>query len=140
MLLDNQTPGFVLLVDDEQAVVELMKAVLTADGYRVVTAPDGLSAWSAIEASGGAIDLVITDVIMPEMDGLELSSRLRINYPDLPVLLITGFVSRGIQEYVTGRVSLLQKPFTPKKLLTSVRSALQPTLAASSPAGDAAAA
>src|SRR5690348_11850518 len=90
----------VLVVDDDQAVGAVVKAILVADGYDVITASDGLAAWHIVQEFPGKIGLVITDVMMPKMDGLELSKRLKTTHLDVPVLLISAFAPRGIEDHL----------------------------------------
>jgi len=114
----------VLVVDDDQAVGAVIKAILVAGGYDVILAPDGVEAWHIAQEFSGTIGLVITEVMMPNMDGLELAQRLKTTHPDLPVLLVSGFSSRGIEEHLGQRVRFMEKPFTLNALLDAVRSGL----------------
>lgn len=114
----------VLVVDEDQAVGAVIKAILIAHGYDVITAPDCLAASNLVEDFQGRFGLVITDVMMPNMDGLELAVRLKFTHPDLPILLTSVFASRGIEEHLGQRVMFLEKPFSLKALLDMVRSAL----------------
>lgn len=113
----------ILVVDDDQAVGAVIKAILVAGGYDVITAPDGLEAWHMTQEFSGTIGLVITDVMMPNMDGIELSRRLNATHPDLPILLISTFVSPAMVEDLGLQARFLEKPFALQALLDIVQSA-----------------
>ena len=113
----------VLVVDDEQATGAIIKAILAAEGYEVHIASDGLQAWHLVQQFPGRYALVITDVTMADLDDLDLSARLKMTHPELPVLLISAFVSRSTQDQMRSRVAHLQKPFTSQALLREVRDA-----------------
>src|SRR5687767_10446630 len=82
----------ILVVDDDPVVLRVVSRLLTADGYRVLTAPDGQAAWGLLQGPPPApIDLLLTDVRMPHMGGAELGRRLSMSRPEIPVLYMTGF-------------------------------------------------
>ena len=117
----------ILVVEDEPAVRSLAEKVLDREGYRVLTAPDGRQALQVWETAMDSIDLVLTDVVMPEMGGPEMVQRMREERPDLRVLYSSGYtrnyaIDRGLAD---GRVHMLEKPFTPESLLREVRTALE---------------
>ena len=108
----------VLLVEDETAVRQMASRVLQEYGYGVIEASDGREALGLLERSGGRIRLLVTDVVMPEMDGRELARRVEALSPGLPVLYMSGYtddeiVRRGLLE--AGQ-PFLQKPFNPETL------------------------
>jgi PAS domain S-box-containing protein len=122
-LRGNET---VLVVEDEEAVRELLRQILSDHGHRVLTARHGRDALRSMEQHGRSIDLVITDVVMPEMGGGELVERLTAMQPDLKVLYISGYTDdevlrRGVQGTGT---SFLHKPFTADGLMRRVRDVL----------------
>jgi CheY-like chemotaxis protein len=102
------TLGSILLVDDNKLGLSARKTVLEELGHRIVTASNGVD---ALEQFGARkFDLVVTDYKMPRMDGLELIIGLRKIRPDLPVILISGFVdSLGLNEETTGADVVIQK-------------------------------
>lgn len=117
----------ILAVDDDRAVLKLLEQALAAAGYRVLVATGGWEAIREFEASGG-VELLLTDVIMPDLTGPVLAERLRSKKPDLRVLFISGFHDADlVQRFVTRKgFTLLPKPFTVAALLRVVREALEP--------------
>jgi two-component system, cell cycle sensor histidine kinase and response regulator CckA len=125
----------VLLVEDDEMVRKFSSQVLARAGYRVVSARDGNEALLALDTEGSAIRLIITDVVMPVMDGRTLAREALRRFPGLPVLYLSGYtedaiVSHGILEE---GVQLLQKPFAPGELLRRVRAVLDGTPAPDGP-------
>jgi CheY-like chemotaxis protein len=116
----------VLLVEDEDAVRSLAREVLMRRGYRVVEARDGLEALELLENGATGAALVVSDLIMPRLGGVELGRRLSVRFPALPLLLMSGYADgAGVQALrdEPGR-PFLKKPFTPEALATAVRAAL----------------
>ena len=116
----------VLLVEDEPAVRQVTRAVLEIGGYRVLEA-DGPAAAEHIASNVEiAIDLLLTDVVMPGMNGAELARRLRELRPELVTLFMTGYADSEIRQPATHGVPQkhIQKPFTVNGLLTQVAAAL----------------
>jgi CheY-like chemotaxis protein len=114
----------ILVVEDEQAMREVAVRILRRNGYRVLEAADGHEALSTLD--GHACDLLLTDVIMPQMSGRELVERVRERLPDLPVLYMSGY-SRGVlgpQRALDSSVALIQKPFSEQALVEKVRAVL----------------
>ena len=115
-----------LLVEDEAALREVAASMLETVGYKVLKAENAGAALALAQACTGEIDLVITDVIMPNMSGVELCGRLRELRPGVGMLYISGFTGDQLQRYAqfASDVTLLEKPFTKKSLLKKVRSVL----------------
>jgi CheY-like chemotaxis protein len=114
----------ILVVEDEQAMREVAVRILRRNGYRVLEAADGHEALSTLD--GRVCDLLLTDVIMPQMSGRELVERVRERLPDLPVLYMSGY-SRGVlgpQRALDSSVALIQKPFSEQALVEKVRAVL----------------
>ena len=111
--------GTVLLVEDEAAVRRMTRRLLERPGYRVLEARHGAAALLVGEAHGGAVDVLVTDLRMPEMGGPELIGRLRARRPGLPTVLMSGYV-REIATDAGKEVRALDKPFTPEELLGAV--------------------
>ncbi len=115
----------ILLVEDEGGVLRFVRRALESLGYRVVAARNGLEALKVLEETGRRIQLVIADVVMPEMGGDELAAEVRRIHPDLPVLFMSGYHEAGDSPVLAeGREFFLQKPFTPETLAAKVRQAL----------------
>jgi two-component system, cell cycle sensor histidine kinase and response regulator CckA len=120
----------VFVVDDEAAVRRVLRAILSKKGYRVLDAADGFSALRALEAMDAGPDLLITDVVMPGMDGLELARRVGKLRPGIGTLFISGQLgdraSPGSPSMMDDH--FLQKPFTSENLLTMVRELLNESI------------
>jgi two-component system, cell cycle sensor histidine kinase and response regulator CckA len=116
----------ILAVDDDASVRRFLDCALREAGYRVLLADGGWSAVEAYEAAGRPIDLLLTDVVMPDLTGPVLAERLRARQPDLRVLFISGYHDAElIHRFVTSKGSiLLSKPFTVDRLLRAVDEAL----------------
>jgi PAS domain S-box-containing protein len=116
----------ILLVEDEPAVRTVASEVLRGLGYAVLEASDANAALRLAEAHAAPIALLVTDVVMPGMDGRELADRLRANRPGLKVLLVSGYAYDTALEHgaLEGVLNFLQKPFTPDGLARRVRDAL----------------
>jgi len=113
----------VLVVEDEEIVRELVCEVLEDQGYNVICAPDGIEAMDAAAKFDGEIHLLVTDVIMPHMNGHELASKLSALRPDMKVLYVSGYSDNDIGDHgvLDPRFELLQKPFTPQTLARKIR-------------------
>jgi two-component system, cell cycle sensor histidine kinase and response regulator CckA len=112
----------ILLVEDEATLRQLAARALRARGFKVLLAADGAEALRILESHRQPIDLLVTDVVMPNMDGRELADRLRARMPDLKVLFLSGYMDdallrRGVFD---ANETLLQKPFTPHTLAQRV--------------------
>lgn len=118
----------VLVVDDEQTVRDLLCRALTEGGYRTLEAGHGAEALNLVEA-GDPIDLVVTDVVMPGMDGRELGRRLAQSRPTLPVLYISAYDVNDIfrRGSPSSSAPFLQKPFPHDILLSRVDQLLKQT-------------
>ena len=113
----------VLVVDDEQGLRDLVCRTLQAEGYGTLEAAHGGEALEVMETAAEQIDLVVTDVVMPGMDGRELGRRLSQRWPDLPILYISAYDVNDIFRRGSPRDSapFLQKPFPLDGLVTTVR-------------------
>jgi PAS domain S-box-containing protein len=115
----------IMLVEDEEAVRGLVREILTRLGYRVLVASDGLEALALSRECSEPIHLLLTDVIMPGMDGRELAERMMVERPDTRILFMSGYAEPPIPDDV-----LLSKPVTPDALARKVSEVLrQPALA-----------
>jgi len=109
----------VLLVEDDEAVRKLTRHILSARGYTVLEADNGMTALRVADGHPGVIDLLLTDVIMPRLGGPQLFARLVALRPELRVVYMSGF-----SEVETGGAPLVAKPFAGARLLRAVREAL----------------
>jgi len=119
----TDTRPVVLVVDDEQGLRELVCRTLQAEGYETLEAGHGAEALEVMESAPDFVDLVVTDVVMPEMDGRELGRRIGQRWPDLPILYISAYDVNDIFRRGSPRSSapFLQKPFPLEGLLTTVQ-------------------
>jgi CheY-like chemotaxis protein len=122
----------ILVVEDEPSVREVVRQILTALGFKVRVAVDGVSALSALAEPMNTIDGVITDLHMPNMDGIELARKVAVAYPSLGVILASGRLDRAELAAAEDApfVAHLEKPFTIERLSEALRVLLtQPTTA-----------
>jgi len=121
----SDPPKTLLVVDDDHEVRQLEAEILRLEGYNVLQAESAAAALR-VAASTEAIHLLITDFVMPEIDGLELSRRFRAVHPKTPVLMVSGSLPllRDRNEDDLDRVELLAKPFAFNELLRKVRTLL----------------
>ncbi len=124
--LDAKGTGTILLVEDQDAVRSYTTAALKKYGYRVVEASDGEEALAIAQQYPGRIHLLLTDVVLPGMNGKELSDRLKASHPDMKVLFVSGYTAeviahRGVLDH---DLSFLHKPYSPPDLAAKVRELL----------------
>jgi len=118
----------ILIVEDEAMLRDTTKLILESNGYVVITAADGRQALALFKQEAGAVKLVVSDVIMPEMDGIRLVKALRKIDPNLPIVVSSG----QIQDFDRGTLAalgvneVLTKPYGPDKLLTTLHTLLAP--------------
>jgi two-component system cell cycle sensor histidine kinase/response regulator CckA len=116
--------GTVLLVEDEAMVRAVAERALTRHGYRVLTAENGEAALEIL-AREEKVDLLISDVVMPTMDGPTTVRQARKTHPDLPILFISGYAEEQLRKSIDlERVAFLAKPFSVQKLAEAARDAL----------------
>ena len=115
----------ILVAEDEEAVRRFVERVLTGAGYQVRAAPDGAAAIDLAEQLP-QLHLLVTDVVMPGINGIKLAAHLTSTRPNLPVIYASGYSDEGIPERSAGnrKAWYLPKPFTAEKLLQRVREAL----------------
>jgi PAS domain S-box-containing protein len=116
----------VVLVEDEEAVRRLAREILTQQGYTVLEAKDGPDALRVCQQYAGPIDLLVTDVVMPQMSGLRLADRLKAMRPQTKTLFISGYLDETLREYGASadQIRLLKKPFAAATLTRTVRDVL----------------
>jgi two-component system cell cycle sensor histidine kinase/response regulator CckA len=120
------TRATILVVEDETAVANLYVRTLTRAGYSVQVAFDGPEALRLVEESGLEPDLLLTDVIMPGMDGKELADRLAPLFPGMKILFASGYSDNALADkgILVEGLQLIAKPFTPEELLERIRCVL----------------
>jgi two-component system cell cycle sensor histidine kinase/response regulator CckA len=123
---DMTGQGTILLVEDEEAVRAVNGRALTARGYTVLEAASGVEALAAIDAHPGTIDLVVSDVVMPEMDGPTLLGELRKRRPGLKVVFVSGYAEDAFEKHLPQgeTFKFLPKPFSLKQLVETVKQAI----------------
>jgi len=116
----------ILMVEDDELVRKMVQRTLAESGYQVLTAGSGPEALELARSVQGPLHLLLTDVVMPGMNGLQLALAMEDLHPGLPVLFMSGYMDEVLTHFgeSLGGITLLNKPFTPVKLLKSVREML----------------
>ncbi len=116
----------ILLVEDEDAVRTFSQRALSNKGYEVLAAESGESALALIEkAENKNLDLLISDVVMPHMDGPTLAAKIRASSPDLKIIFISGYTEDKLKDHMGENIWFLPKPFTLKQLAAKVKEVLE---------------
>jgi CheY-like chemotaxis protein len=112
----------VLVVEDDAEVCDVVARTLSGAGYRVITADNGEAAFERAHGEGPDIAVLVSDVVMPKVGGVDLVRRLSISHPEMRVLLTTGYSGEelGVASFIDERSDVLTKPFTPADLLRRV--------------------
>lgn len=120
--------GTILIGDDEAPVLRVLQRILKRSGYAVLSAVDGQEAVDVFQAHDGTVDLVILDVTMPRLSGVEAATRIRALAPDIKIMISSGYdAGTATADAPEGVVDgFLQKPFTPDQLRASIKSILEP--------------
>jgi two-component system cell cycle sensor histidine kinase/response regulator CckA len=118
----------VLLVEDDESLRELIREILQANGYEVLEAEDPMKAIETVERHQGPIHLLLTDILMPGMNGPVLAQRVRDRRPDVRVLYMSGHTEDSVAQsgLVEPGALLISKPFTQESLARKLREALGP--------------
>lgn len=121
---ENHNRSNILVVDDEEVIREGMRRILEAEGYQVQTAASGQAAGEKIQAED--FDVVITDLKMPGMDGIEVLKTIKILQPGVPVMIITGYstVDSAVEAMKQGAFDYIAKPFTSELIIGKVKKAI----------------
>jgi CheY-like chemotaxis protein len=116
----------ILLVEDDESLRKIAVRTLTRMGYTILQAENGEAALQAVAEHAGPIHLLLTDVVMPRMDGRELAERLAPQLPDMKVLYSSGYTDDAVVRHgvLQAQVSFLSKPYTPAILRRKVRDVL----------------
>jgi DNA-binding response OmpR family regulator len=120
-------PPIILIVDDEPSVLDVVEIVLRRADYRVLTASDARTALQRCESLSEPVDLLLTDITMPNVEGPQLTDLIRRRSPRTRVLYMTGHPTRSaLARGLTEDDDILRKPFHPRELLQRVERALSP--------------
>jgi len=113
----------ILIVDDEKNYLTILSAILEDEGFEVLTAPGGSEALEVHKSS--ELDLILTDMKMPKMDGIELLENIKDTDPDLPVIMMTahGTVDKAVEAMQKGAYTYVLKPFDNERLIIYVKKA-----------------
>lgn len=124
---DHQlTQAHILLAEDDDSMRQFLTLALEKAGHRVTPCADGLAAYKAAEDSGSGIDLLLADIVMPGMDGIELSQRVSRLHPHVKILFITGFSAVAMDANLNGQdnAKVMSKPFHLNDLVKQVNEIL----------------
>jgi two-component system, cell cycle sensor histidine kinase and response regulator CckA len=121
--------GTILLVEDEEGLRSLNARGLHSRGYSVIEASNGIEAMEALEQENGAVDLVVSDVVMPEMDGPTLLKTMRGRNPDLKIIFVSGYAEDAFEKSLpeNQQFAFLPKPFTLSQLVAAVKETMAPS-------------
>jgi CheY-like chemotaxis protein len=110
-----------LVVEDETAVRRFAVRVLQQDGFRVLEAVDGADALELLQRGCEELNVVVSDIVMPRMNGVELMEALSVSHPSVPVVLMSGYASNELLELgIAAPCSIVAKPFSQERLLAEV--------------------
>ena len=113
----------ILVVDDEPSIRRFAARVLLDEGFAVLEAGDGEQALQIVHAGG--VSVLVSDVVMPRLNGVQLMERLARSHPQLPVVLMSGYATRELQDMgIAAPCALLTKPFAAERLVEEVRRCL----------------
>ena len=121
--------GTILLVEDEEGLRSLNARGLRSRGYSVIEASNGIEAMEALEEKNGAVDLVVSDVVMPEMDGPTLLREMRIRNPNLKIIFVSGYAEEAFDKSLpeNEQFAFLAKPFALSALVAKVKETMGPS-------------
>ena len=126
--IDLTGQGTILLVEDEEGLRSLNARGLRSRGYTVVEAGNGIEAMEALDERNGAVDLVVSDVVMPEMDGPTLLREMRVRNPDLKIIFVSGYAEEAFDKSLpeNQQFAFLAKPFALSALIAKVKETMSP--------------
>ncbi len=111
----------ILVVDDDDSLRAFLAKAIANEGYDVAEAPDGETAWDMVQAND--YDLLLTDIVMPNMDGVELSTKAICHDPNMKIMFMTGFT--GMASTLDDKTTVVAKPFHLKDIVNKVKDRLQ---------------
>ena len=115
-----------LVVDDEPSVSKFIMAVLQTEGFQTIEAENGVQALELMRKLATPVDLLVSDIQMPKMDGLTLACSLRAEFPAIPVILVSSYAETEQAIHTELNVEFVQKPFLPATLLRTVKEVMRP--------------
>ena len=116
----------ILVVEDEELLLDLLKEMLEAEGYRVITATDGNQAVNLYRSEKEKVSLVLSDMGLPNMGGWEVLRQLKTINPMVKVILSSGFMDSKVRQDMihSGAKDFIQKPYTPEKVIEQIRASI----------------
>jgi two-component system, cell cycle sensor histidine kinase and response regulator CckA len=116
----------ILVVEDDDQVRSLVRTLLTTDGFRVIEARTGAEGLRLAQEHDGSIDLLLSDMLLPEVSGYDVAAQVKERHPEMKVILMTGWVEGEIVQRCVSELgaAFLDKPFAPAKLRQLVREML----------------
>lgn len=120
-----------LIVDDEQSLRTYIKAVLQSDGFQTIEAENGVQALELVRKLGTGVDLLVSDIQMPQMDEVALACLLRVEFPAIPLILVSGYGEIDQAKYSDADFPFVHKPFLPATLLNMVAKVMRPNRSSS---------
>ena len=126
MTVPRQGSPTILVVDDETSVRRFASRALMQEGFVVEEATDGLEGLALIRRGAHAFDAVVSDVVMPRLNGVQLVQELALSHPQLPVLLMSGYAAAQLETMgIAAPCGMLTKPFSAEQLVEEVRRCLR---------------
>lgn len=122
----NSGEHTILVVEDEELLLELLKEMLEAEGYRVITATDGSQAVNLYRNEREKVSLVLSDMGLPSMGGWEVLRQLKAINPMVKVILSSGFMDTKVRQDMiqSGAKDFIQKPYTPERVIQQIRDSI----------------
>jgi two-component system cell cycle sensor histidine kinase/response regulator CckA len=114
-----------LVVDDEPSVRNFIIAVLQGDGFQTIEAENGVHALELMHELGGVVDLLVSDIKMPLMDGITLACSVRAEFPAIPLILVSGYAEIEEAKLPDTGFEFVQIPFHPATLLSAVKKVME---------------
>ncbi len=117
----------ILLAEDAEIVREMVQEILKNDGYEVFAYPDGQKAFAFFKENPEKVDLVVTDIVMPQMNGKELAQQCRGERPEVGILYMSGYLDSQLntEEDLAGNTDFIAKPFRPAELLQKIEELIE---------------
>ncbi len=122
-MVNNLKQKKILIIDDEVSITEELDLILDSEGYKTAIAHTGSAAITLFKDKGNKIDLILLDIKLPGMDGVEIYSELKKINPNIPVIIITGSFTKTRAEKIikAGGKAVLYKPFSAEELLSLIK-------------------